>query len=215
MGEATNHRPKPMLRIGELTILEHTLSNLPQEITEVVLIVGYRGDVIRNYFGANHAGRELTYVWQYLLNGTAGAIFQAKKLLKEKFLVLNGDDLYHRDDLKRLLNHDACLLVKESETPHLFGVVELDKRGHLKSIVERSDNPPTNLVNAGAYLLNKNFFNYEPVAIANGEFGLPQTLVLMAADHEVRIEKATFWHPCNSPEDIETARELLGIKINE
>jgi len=209
MGRVTDGWPKPMLKVGGSTILEHTLANLPGEIDKIIFIVGYRGDIIKNYFGFQHQGREITYVWQYHLDGSAGAIRRARKLLKGKFLVLNGDDLYHHDDLKRAVTHEFCLMVKETEFPERFGVIELDEKGYLKKIIEKSDNPPSNLVNIGVYVLNKKFFDYEPVAISAKEYGLPQTIALMAAEHEIKVEIANFWQPCNTPQDLETAENLF------
>jgi bifunctional UDP-N-acetylglucosamine pyrophosphorylase/glucosamine-1-phosphate N-acetyltransferase len=216
MGRATDDWPKPMLRVGGSTILEHILANLPGEIDKIIFIVGYRGDIIKNYFGAEHQGRELTYVWQYHLDGSAGAIRRARRLLKGKFLVLNGDDLYHHDDLKRAVAHEFCLMVKETECPERFGVIELDEKGYLKKIIEKSDNPPSNLVNIGVYVLDKKFFDYEPVAISAKEYGLPQTIALMAADHEIKVEIANFWQPCNTPQDLKDAENILGLtKMND
>ncbi|PIV38625.1 MAG: hypothetical protein COS30_01045 [Candidatus Portnoybacteria bacterium CG02_land_8_20_14_3_00_45_8] len=209
MGDLTNHTPKPMLKIHGRPILEYTLLNLPKEITEVIIIIGYNGGKIKEYFGEKFRGRKVRYAWQQKLDGTAGALFQIRRMLKGKFLVLNGDDFYHHEDLKKAIRHDFCILAKEVDDPGRFGVMELDEQDHLIGIVERPTKPPTNLVNIGAYSLDKRIFYYEPVAISKKEFGLPQTMVQMARDHKIKVEKAKFWHPCNTQEDVAQAEKLL------
>ena len=209
MGDLTNDTPKPMLQIHGRPILEYTLLNLPQEITEVIIIVGYNGEKIKEYFGEKFRGRKIRYAWQQRLDGTAGALFQVRKMLKGRFLVLNGDDFYHSEDLTRAIRHDFCILAKEVDDPGKFGVMELDEQDHLVRIIERPEKPPTNLVNIGAYSLDKRIFYYEPVAINEREFGLPQTMVQMARNHKIKVEKAKFWHPCNTREDVERAKEGL------
>lgn len=210
MGELTNSTPKPLLEINGRPILEYTLANLPREIDEVILVIGYHGQKIKNRFGAKHQGREIQYLWQMSNSGTGGALFQINKALRGKFLVLMGDDLYHHDDLKKIVRHDLAVLVKEVNEPSRFGVIEIDERGHLIQIVERPANPKGNLVNAGAYVLDKRIFDYPLVPVYDGkEFGLPQTLAQMADRHKIKVEKAEFWHANTNSEDLAAAAEIV------
>ena len=50
----------------------------------------------------------------------------AKEHLKGKFIVLNGDDIFHKDDIKRCVGHDLCFMVKEVDNPECFGIAEVD-----------------------------------------------------------------------------------------
>lgn len=211
MGKFTDKISKPMLRIAGRPILEYTLSNLPDEISEIILIIGYKGKAIKKHFGDSHGKRKIKYVVQRKLNGTAGALYQAKNLLKKRFLVLNGDDLYHHDDIKKILPYDFGFLVKEIDKPGEFGVVKIDENGNLLDIIEKPKNPESNLANIGVYLLNGEIFKYKPVAITEKEFGLPQTLEKMAKIHNVKvgIEKAIFWQPIGYPKDIKAAEKII------
>lgn len=210
MGEMTNDVPKPLLKISGRPILEYTLANLPREINEVIFVVGYLGHKIKNHFGAKHQGRELQYIWQLSPSGTGGALWQIRKALHGKFIVLMGDDLYHQKDLKKILKHDLAVLVKEIEDPSRFGVIEVDARGHLVQIVEKPAEPKSNLVNAGVYVLDSRIFNYPLVPIYGGtEFGLPQTLAQMADKYKIKVERASFWYPNNNDEDLAKAEEIV------
>lgn len=215
MSPLTENTPKPMLKIKGKPILEYTLLNLPEEISDVFLIIGYKGEVIEKFVNQYrlvntvNGQKNIRCIYQKELNGTAGAIFQIKDLLEDNFIVLNGDDLYHKSDIKKLIGCELGMLVKESEKPERFGVLEVNKQGNLVRIIEKPSEYIGNLVNIGVYALNKKIFNYEPVKILNNEFGLPHTMVKMAADYSVKIIKANFWHPIGYPKDLEKAEEII------
>lgn len=210
MGELTNGTPKPLLKISGRPILEYTLENLPSEIDEVIFVIGYLGHKIKNHFGKKHQGRELQYMWQLSPSGTGGALFQIRKALHGKFIVLMGDDLYHRKDLKKILKHDLAVLVKEIDEPSRFGVIETDASGHLLQIVEKPVEPKSNLVNAGVYVLDSRIFTYPLVPVYGGkEFGLPQTLAQMADNHKIKVVRAEVWHPNTKGEDLRKAEEIV------
>jgi len=217
MGDLTQWTPKPLLKINGRTILEYTLANLPKEISEVIFIVGYHGHKIKDHFGDDYRGKKLHYVWQLRLDGTAGAVFLARKLLRGKFIVLNGDDLYHHDDIKKIIKHEMAVMVKEIDNPGRFGVVEVDEDGHLIRIVERPAEPTTNLVNAGVYVLDKRIFFSPMIKISEKEYGFPQTFVQMAKDnnYKIKVERATFWHPNTRSGDLEVAEGLVNNFFNE
>jgi bifunctional UDP-N-acetylglucosamine pyrophosphorylase/glucosamine-1-phosphate N-acetyltransferase len=209
MSNLTDKTPKPMLMIKNKPILEYKLDNLPPEIKEVVFVVGYRGDKIEKHFGDNFRGRKITYVVQDVLDGTGGALRLVKDVVGERFLVMMGDDLYHKDDLKRLLKYDNATLAAKTATPEKFGVLEIDQGGNFSGIVEKSDNPPSNLVNTGLYIMTRNFFDYDLVRINEKEFGLPQTLARMAQSQPIKIIETEKWFPVGSPEDLKSAEKVL------
>lgn len=217
MGDLTNDSPKPMLRIKGRPILEYTLANLPDGISEIIIVIGYKGDLIKSYFGDGWKGKKIKYVVQEDLNGGGGALHCAKDLLEDKFLVLNGDDLYGCSDLEKLItNEPPSLLVKEVDKLGRLGAIKTDANGYLLEIIESGEPRDENLklVNIGAYLLNDRFFDY-PLAkksteISEKEFGLPQTLATMAKDYKIKVEKANFWQPVGYPEDILKAEKIIN-----
>ncbi len=217
MGGLTHETPKPLLKIRGRAILEYTLANLPKEIDEVIFVIGYNGHKIRDHFGDEHQGRKLYYVYQLRLDGTAGAVFLARNLVRDKFIVLNGDDLYYHDDLKKIIKHEMAVMVKEVDDPGRLGVVEVDEGGYLIRIVEWPDEPTTNLVNAGVYVLDKRIFFSPLVKISEKEYGLPQTLAQMVKDnnYQVKVERASFWHANTCSEDLAKAEETIENFYNK
>lgn len=209
MGRLTQHAPKPMLKIKGRPILEYKIRALPKKIKEIVFIVGYYGEEIMNHFGREFDGRKITYVFQSVLNGTGGALYAARSVLQDKFLVMMGDDLYHKKDIAAIIKNNLAILAKEVEDPSKFGVIKMDKRGHLTDIIEKPKNSRENLAASGTYMLNKNFFDYDLVSIGKGEFGLPQTIASMKDKYKIKIQKASFWHPINSESDLIEAEIII------
>src|SRR3989344_7915186 len=91
----TLDRPKPMIELLGKPILEHTIENLPSAINELVIVVGYKSEKIKNHFGNNWKGRSIVYVEQNMPpTGTAHALFTARRALKPgRFLSLMGDNI--------------------------------------------------------------------------------------------------------------------------
>ncbi|MDP1884503.1 MAG: nucleotidyltransferase family protein [Candidatus Moranbacteria bacterium] len=209
MKDLTNGIPKPMLKIKGKPILEHKINALPKEIKEIVFVVGYYGEYIMNHFRRYFNGRKVTYVFQTDLNGTGGALFLARSVLRDKFLVMMGDDLYHKKDIQALIKHKLAVLGREVEDVSKFGIIKTNQSGHMVEIVEKPKRSKDKLANTGVYVISKEIFNYDLVPIGGGEFGLPQTLAKMAKDHAVKVEKATVWHAIGSPDDLAAAEKVI------
>jgi UDP-N-acetylglucosamine diphosphorylase / glucose-1-phosphate thymidylyltransferase / UDP-N-acetylgalactosamine diphosphorylase / glucosamine-1-phosphate N-acetyltransferase / galactosamine-1-phosphate N-acetyltransferase len=209
MGKLTQYAHKNMLKIKGKTLLEYKIEALPKKIKEIVFVVGYYAEDIMNHFGKEFNGRKITYVFQPILNGTGGALHVAKSVLQDKFLVMMGDDLYHKKDIAVMLKYNLAVLAKEVDDPSKFGVLKKDKKGHLVDIIEKPKNSRENLANAGIYMLNKNFFDYDLVPIGGGEFGLPQTMIQMRDKHRIKVQKATVWYPISSENDLMEAEKVI------
>jgi bifunctional UDP-N-acetylglucosamine pyrophosphorylase/glucosamine-1-phosphate N-acetyltransferase len=212
-GEGTRMRPltlktpKPMLLIKGKPLLEWTLSFLPDEIDEVIIIVNYLADQIKDYFGDEWQGRKIKYVVQKELNGTGGAIHACRGLLGNKFLVLNGDDIYHKEDLKKICRENLTVLGYEVDDPSKYGVLITNKKGNLVDSVEKPQNMIGKaIISTNAFCLNEKFFDYELVQITEKEYGLPQTLAIMAKDYPVKVLKTTRWFPVGNQEDLKKAQ---------
>ncbi|MDD5083657.1 MAG: sugar phosphate nucleotidyltransferase [Candidatus Moranbacteria bacterium] len=212
MGELTKELPKPMIEVLGLPILAHKIDMLPASFHEVILVVGYRKEVITEYFGDEWNGRTITYVEQRELNGTAGAVHFVKDLVYDRFLVTMGDDIYATEDIEKLMQHPLALLGYYTQDAASFGLVTIDDANHLMGVVERPHRLGEGLVNTGAYILNTDFFSYPPVPISETEFGLPQTLVKMSLDYPVMVEVTTRWLPFGNPNDVALAERLLAAK---
>ena len=209
MNHLTNGTPKPLLSVAGKNLIERKLDALPKEIDEVIIVIGYLGDQIRKYFGDSYVGRKITYIEQKELNGTAGALFLAKDLIKGKFIVMMGDDLYGVDDIKNCLANDWAVLVQKVKTPKLGAKVIVGNENNITDIKERTELKEGDLNNAGMYVLQTDIFKYPLVPIGNGEFGLPQTIVKAVKDFDIKIVEANNWIQVTAPEDVARAEALI------
>lgn len=209
MKNLTDKSNKNMLKVKGKPILKYKLDFLPKEIDEIIFVIGYFGDQIKKMFGDRYKGKKIKYVLQKKLNGTGGAIHKAKKMLKGKFLVMYGDDLYHREDLEAVMKNDLAVLAREIDDVTRFGILKTDKNGNLIEIIEKPKKSKSKLAAVGVFMLNPIFFKYKLVPIGGGEFGLPQTLATIAKDHPIKIVKARHWHPIGHPEDIKSAEKVI------
>lgn len=204
-----NGVPRLMLKIKGKPLLEHKINALPKEIKEIVFVIGYYGEHIMNHFKHYFNGRKIIYVFQTNFNGTGGALFLARSVLRDKFLVMMGDDLYHKKDIKKLIGHNLAVLGQEVEDIGKFGIIKANTKGHMIDIVEKPKRAKEKLANTGMYVINKKIFDYDLIAISKGEYGLPQTLARMAQNHIIKIEKALIWHPIGNQEDLMMAEKII------
>lgn len=207
----TYHVPKPMIKVAGKNLIEHNLDQLPSEIDEVILVIGHLAPQITNHFGNNYNGRKITYVEQKKLLGTGHAISLCKEKLNEKFLVMMGDDLYDKKDIEKCIAHERCILAKEVNSKFKGGRILLDTDNHLQNIIEGiHNNKSTSLANTGLYVLTHKFFDYDLVPLENGKgYGLPQTLVNVAKENPIKIEKADFWIQINDLPSLKRIENIL------
>jgi len=204
MKPLTDTTPKPLLKIAGRSLLDYSFDALPDEIDEVIVVIGYLGEQIKRFLGERFRGRKITYVVQEKLEGTAKALIEARHLLHGRFLVLMADDIYSRADIEKCLQHDQAILVMRSEVAGPGGKVLLDKAGKLQSVIEGKYNEKGILVSIGAYLLSEKIFEYAPVKLTDreGEWGLPQTVSKMARELPVAVVEATRWVKITEPKDL-------------
>jgi len=218
-GEGTRMRPltyevpKPMLPVHDKPILAYSIELLPSEIDEVVLVIGYLGKQIKDYFGSEFNGRKIIYIKQKELLGTGHALSLCKEVLHGKFLVMAGDDIYNAADAARCLAEERALLAKDAtvEERRNYGVFQIDEEDNLVDIIEQELNAGEQcLVYTGLAVLDEHFFDYDLVPIKGGrEYGLPQTVVKMATDYPVKIIKTDYWLPIGYPDDLKRAEIYL------
>ncbi|MEA3365192.1 MAG: sugar phosphate nucleotidyltransferase, partial [Candidatus Hydrogenedentes bacterium] len=143
-------RPKPLLKVVNKPILAWHLDALRYVIDEALLVVGYRKEMIREDFGDDYEGLPLRYVEQSEQLGTGHAVLQCEKHVDGPFIAMNGDDLYAPEDLRKLAQATNAALAKRVANPKLYGVLELDSQGRVQRLVEKPDEPASDLASVGA-----------------------------------------------------------------
>ena len=204
--------PKPLLKVGGRPILEYIVSRLPDAINELILVVGYMGERIKDYCGDNFLGKQTRYIWQDKQLGTYHALKLCESLIKknERFLVLCADDIHGKKGIENCLNYKYALVVAEVKDPRRFGVVRLNNDSSVAEIKEKPENPFSNLVSTGILLLDSEIFKYKADIHPNGEYYLTDALSKMLKDgHKIFAVKSTLWLPIGHPEDIKKAEEIM------
>jgi mannose-1-phosphate guanylyltransferase len=203
-GEGTRLRPltltvpKPVLPLAGRPFLTFMLDWLGRHgVDDVVLSCGFMSDAVESVLGGEHDGMRVRYVHEDEPLGTAGPVRLALDegvLVEERLLVLNGDVLTDMDLTAQLAWHDerealATLALIPVEDTSSYGVVPTDDEGRVEAFLEKSAAPaPTNRVNAGAYVLEREViesippgravsFEREifPEFVGRGLYGYPQS----------------------------------------
>lgn len=216
MGELTELMPKPMLEVGGKTLIEHKLDALPLEVDEVIIIVGYLGGAIHDRFGGEYKGKRLLYVEQETLDGTAGALWRARDLLKDRFVVMMGDDIYSEADVRACLAHEDGWSMLVQKTDNIEGgSVLVGGHDRITAIIENSTGK--GIVGTNLFALDTRVFNHQPLPKSEGssELGLPQTVVAASRESGVPFfaVPATFWIQITAPEDLAKAERLLQERV--
>jgi len=133
----TLSRPKPLLPIMNKPLIKHSLDQMVGLFDEVILIVGYRKEMIEEELGSEYRGIKLFYAEQKEQLGTGHAVLQAKPFIKDKFVAMNGDDLFAHQDLKKLIESNFGSLVKRVPDPSLYGVYQVDANNKVLDLVEK------------------------------------------------------------------------------
>lgn len=214
MKELTDLVPKPMLRVAGKTLIEHKLDALPKSVDEVIFVIGYQGDIIRNAFGDSFGGRRIRYVVQETLDGTMGALALAKPFLTGRFVVMMGDDLYAREDIEACVAAPGwSVLVQSTEHMASGGSMVMDEKGNVVGIEEGDHTGKPGIMNTNLFALDPRVFEYPYIPKAEGshEYGLPQTVVAASkvSDIPLMAVEATFWFQITAPEDLLRAEETL------
>lgn len=215
-GEGTRLRPltqtipKQMLPIVEQPMIERVLAQLARYgVDEAVLSLGYLPDAFMEAFPAGLcAGVRLSYAVDPIPLDTAGAIrFAAERIeADETFVVVNGDVLTDMDlgallEFHRSHAAQASISLHPVEDPSRYGVVPIDENGRVIAFVEKPPigEAPTNLINAGTYVL-------EPTVLERIPEGRPvsierETFPAMVADGKLFAHAdSSYWLDAGTPE---------------
>lgn len=207
----TDDIPKTLLKVNDRPILQHNLDQLVGLVDEAIIIVGYKADQVKKFFGNEYKGIKIKYVEQEKQLGTAHALLQAKGHLKGKFIVMYGDDIYSRNDIENCLKKDTAILAKVVDDPRRFGVL-LVEDGLVRDIIEKPEKPPSNLVNTGLYVMNDGIFNLLEMVEPSerGEYELTDAVKEFATIEGMAfVLVKDYWITINNMKDIEKASKEL------
>lgn len=190
----TINTPKPMLATANFPFLAHLLARIKAAgITHVVMGTSFKAEVFEQHFGdGSELGLEIEYVVEEEALGTGGAIRNvASKLRSETVMVFNGDVLASTDLNAVLDTHytqeaDLTMHLVRVPDPRAYGSVPTDTDGNVTAFLEKTEDPPTDQINAGCYVFSRELIDEIP------------------AGRVVSVERETF------PHFLETGRKVVG-----
>ncbi|MGK2880089.1 MAG: sugar phosphate nucleotidyltransferase [Mycobacterium sp.] len=201
--------PKPMLPIAGLPFLTHLLSRIAAAgIEHVVLGTSYKAAVFEAEFGdGSKLGLQIEYVVEEQPLGTGGGIANvASKLRYDTALVFNGDVLSGADLPTMLESHtanaaDLTLHLVRVGDPRAFGCVPTDSDGLVTAFLEKTQDPPTDQINAGCYVFNRAIIDRIPTG---REVSVEREVFPALLSDGVRVcgyVDSTYWRDMGTPED--------------
>lgn len=219
----TNDTPKPMVEVDGKPLMEHSLDYADEMgVDHLHLVVGYLKEQIINNYGDSYNGIPISYHTQESQDGLAHAVRQVDAEFDEHFLLLLSDVVYG-DFPTTDLPTDKTALVTETvpiEEAHEYGVCETNKDGEITNLIEKPENPPTNQILAGSYILPPEIFNYchsiEPSD--RGEYEITDAINAFLNDtgtHAELVETDSWRVDVARPENITEVETHKATKTDE
>jgi mannose-1-phosphate guanylyltransferase len=163
----TYTRAKSLLPILNKPMVSHLIDSLPGEIDKIILAVNYRKEQIEKYFKENDPGIEIIVNDEPKPLGTGGATKFAGKHITGRFFVLNSDIICSIDLDEMIKFHEknnaaSSISLWPVENVSEFGVADVKEDGNIVGFVEKPkpEDAPSDLINAGAYLLEPEILDY-------------------------------------------------------
>ena len=224
MRPLTWSRPKPLLYLAGKTVIDHaleqfdTLPDLPE--AEYVFIVSpNQGDMIQEHMQTVHPDKKVHFVVQEQMRGQSDALLIASEFVSGPVLVAFSDTLIETDlGFLRDETSDGVAWVKPMEDPRRFGVVETDKEGRVKRLIEKPSDAANNLVVVGFYYFREGKELIKAIRqqvsrniSLKGEFFLADAINLMLDNGaKFKAHNTDVWLDAGVPESLlETNRYLL------
>ena len=219
LGSLTDNRPKPLVDVAGKPLLRHVFDALEPHVDEFVVVIGYRGEQIRDRFGETSHDTPITYVEQAPRRGLAEALLRAQPAIDGPFVQLNADNVL-RGNIGDLLEHhrktaaDATLLVERvsRERARRGGVIEYED-DDVVGLVEKPTEPPGRLSNTGCFAFSPRIFDgcRSISPSERGEYELADAITWLL-DRGGRVECVTLdgWRVnVNTPADVRRAERRL------
>jgi len=204
-------KPKPLLKVANRTLIEKNLEQIEDLADEAIIIIGYKGDMIRKHLGNKYGSIKLTYVRQKQQLGTGHALLQAEKYVKgDAFMVMMGDDLYFRGDMRKCLRYPLAVMVKRVENYSSFGVF-IKKEGKILDLIEKPEKFISDIANTAFYIFNDKIFDSlrQCKKSARGEIELTDGLRLLALKEDIFSVEAKVWLPIGYPWNLLEADQIV------
>jgi glucose-1-phosphate thymidylyltransferase len=220
----TDDKPKPLVEVDGHPLIEDVFDNLIEiGVDEFVVVVGYKKEKIIERYEDEYRDVPITYAHQREQKGLAHALLQAESHVDGDFVLMLGDNIF-RGNLGDVVNRqkedraDAAFLVEEvpMEEASRYGVCDTNEYGEIVRVVEKPDEPPSNLVMTGFYTFTPAIFHACHLVQPSdrGEYEITDAInLLIQSGRTIDAIRLDGWRmDIGYPEDREDAEERLGAE---
>ncbi len=214
--------PKALISVAGRPILGHIIDSLiDMGVTELVPIIGYKGEMIREYI-TNEYDLPVNFVVQGEQKGIAHAVNLTRQYAdNSEMIIILGDTIIETDFSRIPLEGDNVLGVREVDDPTRFGIVEMSN-GIITRIEEKPENPKSNLAVVGLYYFKDSarLFSACDEIIqkdirTKGEYQITDALALMISGGvEFKPYQIDDWYDCGKIETLLGTNRTLLKKSN-
>lgn len=198
--------PKPLVPVMGKPLIMHVIDSLPKEVDEVIIPMSYKKRAMEEYLLKNRPRRKITLVDEPEPLGTGGAVKNVEEHIDGQFLVINGDSISSLNVAKFIEFHRsekafATISLWPVDDPTPYGVVDLDKDKRIRRFQEKPKREEafSNLINAGAYALEREILDY----IGKGFVSMEREVFPKILDRGMYgMEFEGYWIDCGRREDL-------------
>ena len=222
----TDEKPKGMVEVDGKPILTRCFEQLVElGADELLVVVGYKKEVIIDHYGDEFEGTPITYAHQRDQSGLAHALLTVEEHIDDDFMLMLGDNVFDANlvDVVRRQHEDradAAFLVEEVpwEDADRYGVCETNKYGEIVEVVEKPEDPPSNLVMTGFYTFTPAIFHacHLTQPSNRGEYEISEAIdLLIRSGRTVDAIRIKWWRiDVGYPEDRDEAERRLAGEVD-
>lgn len=171
MGKIGRLINKCMLELAGKSLLEYNLEHAVEieEITEIIIVVGYKKDEIIKRWGENYRGKKIRYITQLKQRGSLDAIWSCKEAIRnEDFFLLFGNEVLLDSKHKEMYSNfkkenlfgvcGVCITYERDKMQETYGIIE--KQNRVTKAVGKPKNIITNIQGTGHCIFRAEIFSY-------------------------------------------------------
>ena len=220
----TKYTHKTLLPIFERPVIDYALKTMRQAgISEITIVANEHIGQIAKHLGSGIENEQIHYVIEEEALGVANALQLARPYVEGSRIMLYFSDNIttwdFSDDVESFKDANgppgSVLLAREVDDPSSFGVCELDEDGSIIDIIEKPENPPTNLAIGGIYLFDERFWEFLDSEISEGDEGFSISKMtrkyVKLREAKVRNVGSGTWIDCGTPESLLNA-SLMALE---
>ena len=210
--------PKVMINIAGKRLIGHVLESVEAVGADTVsVILGYKGEQVEAYINRYYSHLHVDYPFQETRKGLAHAVLQGLQDKEESVLILLGDTIFDMDLPSFVHSEDNALAVVKVDDPRRFGVAEVDGDMTITALVEKPDQPRSDLALAGMYYIKDQRILKAAIEKliqddirTRGEFQLTDALQMMIDEGErFKAVPIKGWYDCGTKESLLDSHRFL------